>query len=177
MADASHNQSIHSGISFEERKENVILLLNAAREVTKHAQNSIDNAMYGFGTLIAAMLAIHLTMALGGIFLTLAMLGIGACAVFYFFQTAVTSFQSIEHAAHYFENLFKIMIKRKEEETYAPNHLNFIIKGVLFPIAYAGLTAWEQIAPTENETKAAAEQRAELDEYSDNVRVSRGYFA
>lgn len=172
LAATEYNQEIHGAISFKDRKVNVNELLEAARKVTKHAQNSVDNAMYGFGTLIAAMLAIHLTMALGGIFLTLAMLGIGACAVFYFLQAAVTSFESIENAVDNCKDLFNKMLEKHEKEHkehYELNNLNFIIKGVLFPIAYAGVTAWEQIAATENEVQEAAAERALWDESSKNV--------
>ena len=163
MAEPQYNGSIHDGISFGTRKENVGSLLTAARQVTTHAQNSVDNAKYGFGTIIAAMLAIQLTMALGGIFLTLAMLGIGACAAFYFLQSAVTSFERIAGAASHCENLFEDMIKKQEDEIYAPNNLNFIIKGVLAPIAYAGVTVHEQTASTDDEARSAAKVRKQLD--------------
>ncbi|MCX7091346.1 MAG: hypothetical protein NTU48_07855 [Legionellales bacterium] len=163
MAQKQYNKSIHDGISFGTRKANVDSLLTAARDVTTHAQNSVDNATYGFGTIIAAMLAIQLTMALGGIFLTLVMLGIGACATFYFLQSAVTSFERIAGAASRCENLFNEMIKDQIEETYAPNNLNFIIKGVLAPIAYAGVTVQEQTASTDDEARSAAKVRKELD--------------
>jgi len=163
MAEKPYNKSIHDGISFGTRKANVNRLLTVARDVTTHAQNSVDNATYGFGTIIAAMLAIQLTMALGGIFLTLVMLGIGACAAFYFLQSAVTSFERIAGAASHCENLFEDMIKKQEDKIYAPNNLNFIIKGVLAPIAYAGVTVHEQTASTDDEARSAAKVRKQLD--------------
>lgn len=163
MSEQSYNRSIYEGISFSDRKASVVSLLDNVQLVTKHAQNSIDNAMYGFGTVIASMLAITVTMALGGILLTLAMLSVGACAAFYFFQCAIASFERIEGATDHCSDLFKTMIENQEESVYAPNNLNFIIKGVLAPIVYTGVTIREQMAPTVSELSDASDARKNLD--------------
>lgn len=163
MALDQYNQSIYRGVDFENRKKGVAALLQSANQVAMNAQNAVDNGVYGMASLIAALLAIKLTMLLGGVILTLLMLSAGVFSAFYFLHNAYTCFERIESAAKACYDQTENMIQEQQQSLYTPNYLNFVIKGVLAPLSYTGLTIWEQTAQTKQDARAAKQERIKLD--------------
>ncbi|MCX7119423.1 MAG: hypothetical protein NTZ86_06120 [Legionellales bacterium] len=95
MAEDSYNASIYTYSSFGTRKKSLENLLRSAQKVSKLAQDTVDNAMYAVITIIAAILSLKITMLLGGLLLTLAMLAASGFATYTFLQTAYVCVNSI----------------------------------------------------------------------------------
>lgn len=163
LAAPAYNQGIYMGIAFKERQENVRELLTHARWITKHAQDAVDSGALTVATVIAAIVALKFTMAFGGILLSLTMLTAGACTAYYFIQSAIESFNQIETAANNCEQLCLKMTREQEENLYSPNNLNFIIKGIMAPITYTGVTVREQMQTCEAEAQATRAERKRID--------------
>lgn len=155
----AHNQDIYNKISFQRREADVKELLKHARHITKHAQDTVDCGALTVTTVIAALVALEFTMAFGGVFLSLAMLTAGACTAYYFIQCAIVSFNQIEAAVSRCEILFQTMVDQQTANLYSPNHLNFIIKGIMAPIVYTGVTVREQLQAVEEDVISTKQER------------------
>lgn len=159
MAQTEYNASIYSSASFEGRKEGLVRLLASAQNVSKLTQDIVDNSMYAFITIIATLLSLKLTMYLGGLLLTIATLAAGGYAVYYFFQTALTCINRIESAITACDAVGKELYEKQAANLMTPNNLNFIIHGVLKPIAFAHVTVQEQLATDKDDYQAAVSNR------------------
>lgn len=164
LAAPAYNQGIYMGIAFKAREQDVKDLLMHARRITKHAQDAVDSGALTVATVIAAIVALKFTMAFGGILLSLTMLTAGACTAYYFIQSAIESFNQIETAANNCEQLCLKMTQEQEENLYSPNNLNFIIKGIMAPITYTGVTVREQMQTCEAEAQATRAERKRIDD-------------
>jgi hypothetical protein len=146
MAEENYNLFIYKGSSFHTRKQGLEDLLRSAQEVSKLAQDTVDNTMYAVITIIAAILSLKITMLLGGLLLTLAMLAASGFATYTFLKTAYVCFDRIQAAVLACEEVGKKLYDEQAESTMTPNNLSFIINGVLIPIAFASVTVQEQTA-------------------------------
>ena len=90
-------------------------------------------------------------------------LSAGVFSAFYFLHNAYTCFERIESAAKACYDQTESMIEEQQQSLYAPNHLNFVIKEVLAPLSYTGLTIWEQTAQTKQDARATKQERTKLD--------------
>ncbi|MBP6917540.1 MAG: hypothetical protein KBB94_01325 [Legionellaceae bacterium] len=158
MAEESYNASIYSNSSFYSRKRGLQDLLRSAQDVSKLVQDSVDNTMYAVITIIAAILSLKITMLLGGLLLTLAMLAASGFATYTFLQTAVDCFDNIGKAADACEVVGKSLYLEQAGNIMTPDYLSFIINGVLKPIVFANVTVREQMA-------------VDMDEYMQTQRV------
>ncbi|MGV3740663.1 MAG: hypothetical protein ACO1N3_05185 [Gammaproteobacteria bacterium] len=163
MATPNHNGFIFGAVAFEERKLGVKNLLKTAEVVMNLAQKSVDHSMYGFITVIAACIAVKITLSLGGLFLTFGMLAASGYLAYLFFQSAITAFEQIEQAAENCMRVGEIMFAEQAVNIMQPNNFSFIIKSILAPIAYTGTTVREQLAPTESLLREAKRSRLDLD--------------
>ncbi|NDH67551.1 MAG: hypothetical protein EBY22_06515, partial [Gammaproteobacteria bacterium] len=146
MGEAGYNASIYSNSSFESRKIALKALLQSAQEVSKLAQDTVDNTMYAVITIIAAILSLKITMLLGGLLLTVAMLAASGFATYTFLQTAYVCVDRIQAAVLACEGVGATLYNEQAENIFAPDNLSFIIIGVLKPIAFASVTVQEQMA-------------------------------
>ena len=146
MAVESYNAGIYSNASFDSRKKGLQELLRSTQNVSKLAQDTVDNTMYAFITIIAAILSLKITMLLGGLLLTLAMLAASGFATYAFLQTAYACFNSIESAVIACQEVGKKLYTEQARNAMTPNFLSFIIYGVLKPLAFANVTVREQTA-------------------------------
>ncbi len=146
MAEASYNASIYSNSSFDSRKTDLQRLLRSAQEVSKLAQDTVDNTMYAVITIIAAILSLKITMLLGGLLLTVAMLAASGFASYTFLQAAYVCVNSIEGAVQRCSSVGEALYDKQAGNILTPDNLSFIINGVLKPIAFASVTVQEQMA-------------------------------
>jgi hypothetical protein len=151
LAESKHNKAMHDGISFENHKALLNQFLNSVQNITKLAQSGVDNGIYGILTIIAAVLATKVTMALGGFLLTIAMLAAGGYAAALFFLSAIACFKRIEQA-HDNTRLLSDQLLQHSDGT---NYKEFILNAVCKPIGYTAITIMEQTAATEAEYNRA----------------------
>lgn len=146
MAEESYNASIYKNASFDSRKKGLHNLLQSAQQVSRLTQDIVDNAGYAVITIIATLLSLKLTMLLGGLLLTMGMLAAGGYATYYFLATAIACVNRIEAAITACNMVGQELCTEQAKNLRSPDNLNFIIKGVLMPIAFATVTVQEQTA-------------------------------
>ena len=128
MVEAEYNYSIYSNSSFDSRKTDLQALLRSAQEVSKLAQDTVDNTMYAVITIIAAILSLKITMLLGGLLLTVAMLAASGFATYTFLQTAYVCVNSIQAAVSVCEKVGEKLYFQQAGNILTPDNLSFIIK-------------------------------------------------
>ena len=71
-------------------------------------------------------------------------------------------------------DITKGLINHQTDNLYTPNNLNFIIKSVLKPIAYASVTVQEQMSFNQRNYEVSEENRKFLDILFPLVDISSG---
>lgn len=163
LADKKYNFSLYSNISFERRMPGVIELLECAQNISNLSQKSVDGVIYGFLTFFGALLALHVTQALGGIALSMLLLTAAGYSSYWFLQNAANAFTHLAEEVRRCNTITKNLINHQTGNIYTPNNLNFIIKSVLAPIDYMGVTVQEQMSPTDKAYQNSQENRLQLD--------------
>ncbi len=172
MAKDSYNASIYTHSSFDSRKLGLQALLRSAQDVSKLAQGIVDNTIYAVITILAAILSLKITMLLGGLLLTLAMLAASGFATYTFLKTACVFFDRIHAAVLACEEVGKKLCDEQADNTMimTPNNLSFIINGVLKPIDFASVTVQEQTAlGMEDFQQSQASRKALMDKFAQLV--------
>ena len=162
MAKDSYNASIYTYSSFGTRKEGLEDLLRSAQKVSKLAQETVDNTMYAVITIIAAILSLKITMLLGGLLLTSAMLAASGFATYTFLKNAYDCVDRIQAAVLACKEAGKKLCDEQAQNIMTPNNLSFIINGVLKPIAFASVTVQELTALYMEEFQQNQVSREEL---------------
>jgi hypothetical protein len=165
MAEELYNASIYSNASFDSRKGGLYNLLQSAQQVSRLTQDIVDNAGYAFITIIATLLSLKLTMLLGGLLLTMGMLAAGGYATYYFLATAIACVNRIEAAMNACNEVGQKLYMEQAGNVGTPNNLNFIINGVLAPIAFANVTVQEQTATDLHDYQMSQQNREAVTEH------------
>ena len=173
LADRKYNLSVYNNISFERRRGGVVELLECAQRVTTYAQGSIDNTVYGFLTFFTALIAMHVLQVLGGLVMGLILLAAGY-STYRFLQNAVSGLRLLGAEVQRCNDITKGLINHQTDNLYTPNNLNFIIKSVLKPIAYASVTVQEQMSFNQRNYEVSEENRKFLDILFPLVDISSG---
>lgn len=172
MATQQYNLSLYKNVAFDRRKQGVIELLECAQNIVNLAQKGTDNIMYGFLTFLGGLITLHVIGAVAGMVLSTLILAMTGYSSYWFFQNSINAFQHLNAEVRRCNTITKDMINHQTGNIYTPNNLNFIIKSVLAPIDYMGVSIQEQLAFTDATARISQENRQRLDILFDLVDKS-----
>ena len=164
MATVNYNQNIFFQMSFNSRQKGVVQLLEHAERTIKLGHNVLNHSAYGVGTILVAILATKFVFSFGGILLTLGMLAVAGYGAYLFFQSALKSYKDIAASTEACIDIVKNMSEDQASALLQDNNLNFIIRSIVAPVAYLGVTISEHEAFTKEEQEINDQERKKLDQ-------------
>lgn len=168
----TNNKDIYKDINFELKKSAIYEFINSISKQNHQILSSIDNVMNAAiaGSIALTGLTIILTstFSLAGLLIGGAMLvGGGLSAYSYALQVQNLGIQ-LEKSEKNNQDAMNAMLNKMStyESTISDdNHKSFLMRGIVMPFLYYGITAQEQFSPDENTTKQAENDRKRIDQF------------